>query len=155
MAVKAIPEGYGSLTPYLVIQGAAAAIDYYKRVFGATERMRMDAPGGKIGHAELMIGDSVLMLADEHPEMGFRGPKSFGGTAVSLHLYVENVDAVFKRAVEAGAKPLRPVQDQFYGDRLGTLEDPFGHVWSVGTHVEDVAPEEMKRRSEEMMKQKA
>ena len=155
MAVKPIPEGYQTVTPYLVIQGAGAAIDYYKKVFGATERMRMPAPGGMIGHAELTIGGSVIMLADEFPQMGFSGPKAIGGTPVSLMLYVPNVDEVFKRAVDAGAKPLRPVADQFYGDRMGTLEDPFGHVWSIGTHVEDVSPEEMRRRSEDMMKQKA
>jgi PhnB protein len=155
MAVKPIPEGYSTVTPYLVIEGAGAAIEYYKKVFGATERMRMDAPGGKIGHAELTIGGSMIMLADEYPDMGFRGPRAFGGSPVSLMLYVTNVDEVFKRAVDAGAKPLRPVADQFYGDRMGTLEDPFGHVWAIGTHVEDVSPEEMRRRSEAMMKQKA
>ena len=155
MAVKPIPEGYQTVTPYLVVQGAGAAIDYYKKVFGATERMRMPAPGGMIGHAEIQVGGSVIMLADEFPQMGFRGPKSVGGTPVSLMLYVPNVDEVFKRAVDAGAKELRPVADQFYGDRMGTLEDPFGHVWSIGTHVEDVSPDEMRRRSEEMMKQKA
>ena len=154
MAVKPIPEGYQAVTPYLVIKGASAAIDYYKKVFGATERMRMDAPGGMIGHAELLIGGSTIMLADEFPQMGFRGPKAIGGSPVSLMLYVPNVDEVFKRAVDAGAKPLRPVADPFYGDRLGTLEDPFGHVWSIGTHVEDVSPEEMRRRSEEMMKKR-
>jgi PhnB protein len=155
MAVKPIPEGYQTVTPYLVIQGAGAAIDYYKKVFGATERMRMPAPGGMIGHAEIQVGGSVIMLADEFPQMGFRGPKAVGGTPVSLMLYVPNVDEVFKRALDAGAKELRPVADQFYGDRLGTLEDPFGHVWSIGTHVEDVSPDEMRRRSAEMMKQKA
>jgi PhnB protein len=155
MAVKPIPEGYDAVTPYLVIKGASAAIDYYKKVFGATERMRMDAPGGMIGHAEMTIGGSMIMLADEYPDMGYRGPKAFGGSPVSLLLYVPNVDEVFKRAVDAGAKPLRPVADQFYGDRMGTLEDPFGHVWSIATHVEDVSPEEMRRRSEKMMKQQA
>jgi PhnB protein len=155
MAVKPIPEGYQTVTPYLVIKGAAAAIDNYKKTFGATVRMQMDAPGGTIGHAELLIGGSMIMLADEFPDMGFRGPKAFGGSPVSLMLYVPNVDEVFKRAVNAGAKELRPVSDQFYGDRMGTLEDPFGHVWTIGTHVEDVSPEEMRRRSEEMMKQKA
>jgi len=155
MAIKPIPEGYESITPYLVMKGASAAIDYYKKVFGATERMRMDAPGGMIGHAEITVGSSVIMLADESPDMGFRGPKTFGGTPVSLMLYVPNVDEVFKRAVDAGAKQLRPVENQFYGDRMGTLEDPFGHVWSIGTHVEDVAPEEMSRRAQEKMKQKA
>jgi PhnB protein len=155
MAVKPIPEGYDAVTPYLVIKGASAAIDYYKKVFGAAERMRMDAPGGMIGHAEMTIGGSMIMLADEYPDMGYRGPKAFGGSPVSLLLYVPNVDEVFKRAVDAGAKPLRPVADQFYGDRMGTLEDPFGHVWSIATHVEDVSPEEMRRRSEKMMKQQA
>ena len=155
MAIKPIPEGYESITPYLVMKGASAAIDFYKKVFGATERMRMDAPGGMIGHAEITVGSSVIMLADESPDMGFRGPKTFGGTPVSLMLYVPNVDEVFKRAVDAGAKQLRPVENQFYGDRMGTLEDPFGHVWSIGTHVEDVAPEEMSRRAQEKMKQKA
>jgi PhnB protein len=155
MPVKKIPEGYHSVTPYLIIKGANAAIDYYKKVFGATERMRMDGPGGTIGHAELVIAGSTIMLADEHPDMGHRSPKTFGGTPVSLVLYVEDVDTVFKRAVEAGAKTQRPVENQFYGDRMGTLEDPFGHVWSVATHVEDVAPEEMRRRVEEFAKQQA
>ena len=155
MAVKPIPEGYRSITPYLVMKGANAAIDYYKQVFGAKERMRMDAPGGTIGHAELEIGDSVVMLADEFPEQGFQGPRSLGGSPVSILLYVQNVDDVFKRAVAAGARELKPVADQFYGDRMGTLEDPFGHVWSVATHVEDVPPEEMARRAEEAAKQQA
>jgi PhnB protein len=153
MAVKAIPEGYSSLTPYLVMKNAGAAIDFYKSVFGATERMRMPAPEGKIGHAELQIGDSVLMMADEHPQMGFVGPETIGGTPVSLMLYVADVDAVWSKAIAAGAKELRPVQNQFYGDRTGTLQDPFGHVWTVGTHVEDVSPEEMERRAAEMGKE--
>jgi PhnB protein len=155
MAVKPIPEGYHTVTPYLIIKGASAAIDYYKKVFGATERMRMDAPGGTIGHAELEIGDSVIMLADEYPDMGHRSPKTLGGSPVSVVLYVQDVDAVFKRAVDAGGKSVRAVENQFYGDRMGTVEDPFGHVWSIGTHVEDVSPEEMARRSQEMMKQQA
>ena len=155
MAVKPIPEGYHSITPYLVLKGAASAIEYYKKAFGAQELMRMDGPGGSIGHAELKIGDSIVMMADESPDMGHRGPKSIGGTPVSIVLYVENVDAVWKRALEAGAKQVRPLENQFYGDRMGTLEDPFGHLWSVATHVEDVAPEEMDRRMQEMMKQKA
>jgi PhnB protein len=155
MAVKPIPEGYHSLTPYLIIKGAGAAIDYYKKVFGATERMRMDGPGGTIGHAEIVIGNSTIMLADEHPDMGFRSPKTLGGSPVSLVLYIEDVDTVFKRAVDAGAKSQRPVENQFYGDRMGTLEDPFGHVWSIATHVEDVSPEEMARRAEEFAKQQA
>ena len=155
MAVKKVPEGYHSITPYLIIKGATAAIDYYKKVFGATERMRMDGPAGTIGHAELMIGDSTVMLADEFPDMGHRSPKSIGGTPVSLVLYLDDVDAVFKRAVDAGARSVRPVENQFYGDRMGTLEDPFGHMWSIATHVEDVSPEEMKRRADEMAKQQA
>jgi len=155
MAVKPIPDGYAAVTPYLVIEGAGAAIEYYKKVFGATERMRMDAPGGRVGHAELVIGGSTIMLADEFPEMGYRGPKAFGGSPVSLMLYVPNVDEVFKRAMEAGGKQLKPLADQFYGDRMGTVEDPFGHVWTIATHIEDVSPEEMRRRSDEMMKKKA
>jgi PhnB protein len=147
--VEPIPQGYRRVTPYLIVDGGAAAIDFYASVFGATERMRMDAPEGRIGHAELEIGDSVIMLADEHPEMGARGPKSVGGTPVSLHMYVEDADRVFERALEAGAKELRPVEDQFYGDRLGSFEDPFGHHWHVATHVEDVPPEEMEKRMAE------
>ena len=147
--VNPIPEGYRRVTPYLIVDGAAAAIDFYASVFGATERMRMDAPEGRVGHAELEIGDSVIMLADEHPEMNARGPRSVGGTPVSLHMYVEDVDGVFERAVEAGAKSVRPVEDQFYGDRLGSFEDPFGHHWSVATHVEDVSPDEMSKRMAE------
>ncbi len=147
MAVKPIPKGYHVVTPYLVIREAANAIDYYKKVFGATVKVRMDDPSTKkVGHAELQIGDSVIMLADEHPEMGFRSPQSLGGSPVSLLIYVDNVDTVFSRAISAGGKQLRPVADQFYGDRNGTLADPFGHIWTVATHVEDVTPEEMKRR---------
>ena len=143
--VKPIPEGYHSVTPYLVIKGAADAIDYYKKAFGATELFRMDYQG-KIGHAEIKIGDSPIMLADEHPEMGYVGPKTIGGTPVSLMIYVDDVDTVFKRAVESGGVERKPVQDQFYGDRSGTLTDPFGHVWTVSTHKEDVTPEEMDKR---------
>ncbi|HEY8149902.1 MAG TPA: VOC family protein [Vicinamibacteria bacterium] len=154
MAVKAIPDNYNVVMPYLVVDGAAAAIEYYQKCFGAQERGRMDAPGGKVGHAELRIGDSTIMLADEFPGMGHRGPKAIGGTPVSLVLYVEDVDAVFKRATEAGGKSVRPVENQFYGDRMGTLEDPFGHLWSIATHVEDVSMEEMKRRQEEMFQKK-
>jgi PhnB protein len=150
--VKAIPEGYHNVTPYLVVDGGARAIDFYKRVFRATERMRMPSPGGKVGHAELSIGDSTIMLADEHPEMGARGPRAFGGAAVTLHLYVEDVDATVKAAVEAGAKLVRPVEDKFYGDRMGTIEDPFGHHWHVSTHKEDVPPAEMARRAAAMHK---
>lgn len=149
---KPIPAGYHSVTPYLIIKGAVDAIDFYKRAFGATESMRMQGPDGKIGHAEIRIGDSVVMLADEHPDMGYRSPQSLGGAGVSLMVYVEKVDETFKRALAAGAKELRPVVNQFYGDRSGTLQDPFGHVWTVSTHVEDIAPEEMRRRSEEFLK---
>jgi PhnB protein len=151
--VKSIPEGYHSITPYLAVDGAADAIAFYKAAFGATEVMRMAAPGGKVGHAEVEIGGSRIMLADEHPEMGFRSPKAIGGSPVSLHLYVEDVDAVTRQAVAAGAKERRPVRDQFYGDRSGTLEDPFGHVWHIATHKEDLSPDELKRRAEGAMKQ--
>jgi PhnB protein len=147
--VDPIPEGYPRLTPYLIVDGASDAIDFYSSVLGATERMRMDAPRGRIGHAELEIGDSVVMLADENPEMNARGPKAFGGSPVSLMVYVEDVDGVFGRALEAGAKELRPVENQFYGDRMGAFEDPFGHEWNVASHVEDVPPEEMEKRAAE------
>lgn len=153
MAVKPVPEGYHTATPYLVIRGAASAIEFYKKVFGATEEVRM-ADGERIGHAEIKIGDSYIMLADEYPEMGYRGPKSFGGSPVSILLYVEDVGTVFNRAVAAGAKVLKPLQDQFYGDRNGFIEDPFGHAWSIATHKEDVSPEEMKKRMAAMQSQK-
>jgi PhnB protein len=146
--VKPIPEGYHRVTPYLILDGAAKAIDYYKKAFGATERMRMPAPEGKIGHAEIQIGDSYIMLADESREMDAHPPKTVGGTPVSLVLYVEDVDRTVKDAVAAGAKVIRPVEDKFYGDRMGTIEDPFGHQWHVGTHIENVPPDEMKRRME-------
>ena len=133
-SVKSIPEGYHSITPYLAIAGAADAIAFYKKAFGATEVMRMAAPGGKVGHAEVEIGGSRIMVADEHPDMGFLSPKTIGGSPVGLHLYVADVDAVTSQAVAAGAKELRPVKDQFYGDRTGTIEDPFGHVWHIATH---------------------
>jgi PhnB protein len=152
MAVKPIPEGYRSVTPYLIVKGAAGAIDFYKHVFGATEIMRMADAGGRVGHAELRIGDSILMLADEPNSMGYRSPRSLGGSSVSILLYLEDVDAAFERAISAGAKSLRPVVNQFYGDRSGTLEDPFGHVWTVATHVEDVAPQELQRRAEQAMR---
>jgi PhnB protein len=153
MAVKAIPDGYRSVTPYLIVKGADRAIDFYKKVFGAAQRMRMDGPNGTVGHAEIEIDDSTIMLADEFPDMGFRSPQSLGGTGVNLHLYVKDVDACFNRAVAAGAKALRPVQDQFYGDRSGTVEDPFGHVWTISTHKEDLSPEELQKRLEAFMKQ--
>lgn len=150
--VKPIPDGYRSVAPYLIIDGAAKALDFYKKAFGATERMRMPGPGGKVGHAEIQLGDCVVMLADEHPEMGARGPRAFGGSAVSLHLYVADVDAVVKASVAAGAKLIRPVENQFYGDRLGTIEDPFGHHWHISTHVEDVPLDELTRRAAAMGK---
>jgi PhnB protein len=144
MPVKAIPEGYHSVTPYLIIKGAAAAIDFYKNAFGASEVFRMpDARGKLIGHAEIKIGDSHIMLADEYPDMGYRSPQSLGGTPVSILLYVDDVDTTIPRAVAAGAKLVQPIKDQFYGDRSGTLHDPFGHVWTVATHKKDVSPDEM------------
>ena len=145
MPVNPIPDGYQAVTPYLIVSGAARALDFYTQVFGATEIMRMPGPNG-IAHAEIRIGDSVVMLADESPDMGYKGPVALGGSPVSLMLYVADVDATFQRAVAAGAVQQRPVQDQFYGDRSGTLEDPFGHVWTVATHIEDVAPDEIDRR---------
>ena len=148
--VKPIPEGYGSVTPYLIVQGAANAIDYYKKVFGATERMRMPGPDGKIAHAEIQIAGSYIMLADENPEMGARSPKTVGGSSISLLVYVENVDRTVEKAVAAGAKVKSKVENKFYGDRMGGIEDPFGHQWYVATHVEDVSPEEMQRRMEAM-----
>ena len=152
-SVRPVPEGYHSVTPYLAVDGAAEAIEFYKKAFGASEVMRMAAPGGKVGHGEIEIGDSRIMVADEYPDMGFRGPKAYGGTPVTLHLYVEDVDAVARRAVAAGAKELRPVMDQFYGDRSGTFEDPYGHVWHISTHKEDIPADELKRRADEAMKQ--
>ena len=143
--VKPIPEGYHSLTPYLIIDGAAAALEYYKKAFGATELFRMEH-GGKIGHAEMKIGDSPFMLADENAGMGYRGPKALGGTPVSLMIYVDDVDTIYKQAIDAGGVELKALQDQFYGDRSGTLTDPFGHVWTVATHKEDVSQEEMDKR---------
>ncbi len=144
--VNPIPAGYHTVTPYLIIRGAAKALDFYKQAFGAEELFRFPH-GDKIGHAEIKIGDSPIMLADEQPDMGFEGPESYGGSPVCICLYVPDVDALAKRAVAAGAKELRPVKDQFYGDRSGTFSDPFGHVWTISTHKEDVSPEEMKKRA--------
>ena len=146
MTAKPIPEGYHTATPYLVLQNAASAIEFYKKAFGATELMRLASPGGKIGHAEIKIGDSPIMLADEFPEMGYRGPRALGGSPVSIMLYVEDVDTFFDQAVAAGATVKRPVKDEFYGDRAGNIEDPFGHVWTIATHKEDVSPEEIEKR---------
>jgi len=150
--VKPIPDGYHSITPYLIVDGGARAIDFYTRAFGARERMRMPAPNDRIGHAELEIGDSVIMLADEHPEMDARSAGHYGGSPVSILLYVRDVDAQFKQAIEAGATEVRPVADQFYGDRSGMLRDPFGHSWHLATHTEDVSMEEMTRRMAAMGK---
>lgn len=144
-SVRPIPEGYHSLTPYLIARDASRAIEFYQATLGARERLRMPAPGGRVGHAELQIGDSILMLADENPEMGYMAPEG-GGHSVSLLLYVEDVDTTAGRFTAAGAKTLRPLTDQFYGDRTGTFEDPFGHIWTLATHIEDVSVEEMKRR---------
>ena len=149
--VKKIPAGYHSVTPYLVVGDAARAIDFYKRAFGANELVRMGAPGGKIGHAELKIGDSMIMLSDEL--MGNRSPQTLGGSPVSIFLYVEDVDSVFNQAVNAGAKSDASPTDMFWGDRFGRLTDPFGHIWAIATHIEDVAPEEMKKRAKAAMSQ--
>ena len=146
MPVKPIPDGYTTPTPYLCVDNAEDAIEFYKKVFEAEEIMRLDSPGGKIGHAELKFGDGVIMLADEHPEEGFLSPKTIGGTAVSNMVYVEQVDTTVERAVENGAKILQPIENKFYGDRSAKIEDPFGHVWMISTHIEDVSPEEMAER---------
>jgi PhnB protein len=148
---KSIPDGYPRLTPYLIVDDANAAIDFYISVLGASERMRMAGPDGRVGHAELNIGDSMIMLADEYPDMDVRGSRTVGGTPVTLHVYVENVDEVFERALGAGATALRQLENKFYGDRSGQFEDPFGHRWDVASHVEDVPPEEMAKRAEAAM----
>jgi PhnB protein len=153
MPVKPIPDGYHTATPYLIVKGAADALEFYKQAFDATEMMRMPGPNGSVGHAEIKIGDSPIMMADEVPAMGFLGPQTLGGTPVSLMLYVEDVDSQFQKAVAAGATVLKPLQDQFYGDRSGTLTDPFGHVWTLSTHKEDLTPEEIAQRMDAMMKQ--
>src|SRR5579884_1142692 len=151
--VSHIPQGYNSITPYLMIKGAAQAIDFYKTVFGATELFRMDAPDGTVGHAELKIGNSQIMLAEEKPNMGqgYSSATSIGSSPVSLYLYIQDVDGVVERALAAGAKLLKPVQDQFYGDRSGFFQDPFGHLWSVATHIEDVAPKDLEERAKKAM----
>ncbi|MDQ2962299.1 MAG: VOC family protein [Pseudomonadota bacterium] len=144
--VQAIPTGYAGVTPYLIIRDAARALEFYKKAFGATELMRFPAPGGKIGHAEMKIGDGVVMLADESPEMGHKSPQAIGGTAITLMFYVTDVDAQFAKAVAAGGTVKQALKDQFYGDRSGTITDPFGHIWTIATHKEDVSPAEMQRR---------
>ena len=151
--VEPMPAEYPGVTPYLSVNDAAAAIEFYKKGFGATELMRLPGPDGKLGHAEIRIGDALVMLADEFPEYGNLSPRTLGGSAVRLHMYVEDVDAFFEKALAAGAKVLIPIANQFYGDRSGRLEDPFGHVWLVSTHIEDVSPEEMQRRAAAQMKQ--
>jgi PhnB protein len=153
MKVKPIPDEYQTVTPYLIVHDANAAIEFYGKALGATEIMRIPGPGGKVGHAELLIRDARIMLADEHLAMNVRSAKTLGGTPVNLLVYVEKVDEAFARALRAGAKQERPVQDQFYGDRSGTFVDPFGHRWTLATHVEDVEPQELDRRMAEMAKQ--
>jgi PhnB protein len=149
--VQAIPEAYAGVTPYLIVRDAARMLEFYKKAFGATEVLRLPAPGGKVGHAEIKIGDGMVMLADESPEMGHKSPQTIGGTPVTLMFYVKDVDAQFAKALAAGATVKQPLKDQFYGDRSGTLTDPSGHIWTIATHTEDVAPEEMDRRMKEMM----
>jgi PhnB protein len=151
MATKPIPEGYHTVTPYLAVDDAAKAIEFYKRAFGAKEHVRMEAPGGKIGHAELAIGDSFVMLSDPFPQASTRPPKELGGTSAGVFMYVEDVDEVVRQAVDAGATVLMEVADQFWGDRFGTVADPFGHSWSIATHVEDLTPEEIAARGKEAM----
>jgi PhnB protein len=150
MSVKPIPDGYHSVTPYIIVDGAARAIDFYREAFGAEELFRMDAPGGRIGHAEIRIGESPVMLADEHPEYLAKAPGAYGGSPIHLMIYVEDCDAVFARAVAKGATVVRPVKDQFYGDRSGTITDPFGHQWTIATHKEDLSPGELERRAAAM-----
>jgi len=150
--VQPIPKGYSSITPYLAIRGAAEAIEFYKKAFGAMELMRMPGPAGKLGHVEIKVGDSKVMLADESEKMNFLGPQARGGTPVHIHVYVKDVDATVAKAVELGAKMMRQVQDMFYGDRTGAIEDPFGHFWHIATHVRDVSIAEMKRAAAEMAK---
>ena len=150
MPVKPIPDGYQAVTPYLIVSNAAQALEFYKRALGATESFRMASPDGKIGHAEIRIDGAVVMLADEHPEMGHVGPQTIGGTPVSLHVYVEDVDTRFQQAIAAGGREKRAVSDQFYGDRSGSFEDPYGHLWHLSTHKEDLTPEEIRERAEKL-----
>ena len=150
MAVQPIPDGFSGATPYLICKDAAAAMDFYKRAFNAEETMRLSGPEGKVMHAEMKIGTAVIMLADEFPEMGIRGPKTLGGSSVSIMLYVEDVDSRFQQALDAGATVQRPLIDQFYGDRSGTLKDPYGHTWTIATHIEDLSAEEIEQRMAKM-----
>lgn len=151
MATKPIPEGYHTVTPYLAVDDAAQAIEYYKKAFGAKERARMETPDGNIGHAELEIGDSLVMLSDPFPQASTRPPKELGGTTASVFMYVDDVDSFVQRAVDAGATITMEVADQFWGDRFGSVQDPFGHSWGIATHVEDVPPEEMAERAKTAM----
>jgi PhnB protein len=151
MPPQPVPEGYNTVTPYLAVEDAAAAIEYYKKAFGAKERVRMDAPDGKIGHAEIEIGDSIVMLSDPFPQASTKPPKELGGTSASVFLYVEDVDSVVQDAIDAGATVTMPIENQFWGDRFGSITDPFGHLWSIATHVEDVPPEEMAERAKAAM----
>lgn len=153
MSVKPKPDGYHSVTPYLIVRGAARAIEFYEQAFGAVERFRMPGPGGRVGHAEIAIGDSCVMLADEVPEMGYMGPEAVEGTPVTFMIYVEDVDNRFANALAAGATEVQPVEDKFWGDRTGQLRDPFGHLWTLATHVEDVPPDEIERRAAKVMQQ--
>ena len=150
-AVQAIPAGYHAITPYLAIQGAAEALDFYKRAFGARELLRMPMPNGKLAHAEMRVGDSVVMMADESAEQDFLSPPARGGSSVTIHLYVRDVDSMFRKAVEAGARVVRDLQDQFYGDRTACVVDPFGHIWYLATHKEEVSKAEMKKRAAKAM----
>ncbi len=153
MSVKPKPDGYHSVTPYLIVRGAARAIEFYEQAFGAVERFRMPGPGGRVGHAEIAIGDSCVMLADEVPEMGYVGPEAVEGTPVTFMIYVEDVDNRFANALVAGATEVQPVEDKFWGDRAGQLRDPFGHLWTLATHVEDVPPDEIERRAAKVMQE--
>jgi len=155
MAVQPVPEGYHTVTPYLAVDDASAAIDFYQRAFGAKERVRMPGPGDTIMHAELEIGDSLVMLADPFPQASTRTPKELGGTSVNIFVYVEDIDALYKRAIDAGASSLMEPDDMFWGDRFGSVQDPFGHSWTIATHIEDVSPEELEKRSKAWMEQMA
>ena len=150
MKAKPIPDGHHTVTPYLAIKNGIKALEFYKKAFDASEIQKLILPDGRLGHAEIQLGDSIIMLSDEFPEYGGKSPQTLGGTPVNIHLYVEDVDAFFKNAVAAGAKEIKPVKDQFYGDRSGQIQDPFGHLWWVATHKEDVPPEEMQKRVEAM-----
>ena len=154
MNAKPIPDGHHTVTPYLALKNGVKAVEFYKKAFGATELSKLITPDGRLGHAEIQLGDSIIMMSDEFPEFGGKAPDTLGGTPVNIHLYVEDVDSFFKKAVAAGAKERKAVKDQFYGDRSGQLEDPFGHLWWVATHKEDVSPEEMQRRVQAMFSQK-